>query len=119
MHVHVLQHVAFEGLGSIADWLSHRKARVTYTRFFESAHLPTLADIDLVIALGGPMKFRCGTLKPNYEKYWISDGDAVNAMDPYELILWFRSRGDEVLHPSGGNRQFFIRSGEVVLRVRK
>ena len=71
------------------------------------------------IALRGPMKFRCGKLKPNYEQYWISDGDAVNAMDPYELILWFRSRGDEVLHPSGGKRQFFIRSGEVVLRVRK
>lgn len=55
MHIHVLQHVPFEGLGSIETWLSHRGARVTYTRFFESTHLPALADIDFIIALGGPM----------------------------------------------------------------
>lgn len=55
MHVHVLQHVPFEGLGSIETWLSHRGDRVTFTRFFESTHLPELADIDFVIALGGPM----------------------------------------------------------------
>jgi GMP synthase-like glutamine amidotransferase len=55
MHVHVLQHVAFEGLGSIESWLSHRGAHVTYTRFFESPQLPPLTDIDLIIALGGPM----------------------------------------------------------------
>ena len=55
MRVHVLQHVPFEGLGSINEWLSCRRTRVTYTRFFENARLPALADIDLVIILGGPM----------------------------------------------------------------
>ena len=55
MHVHVLQHVPFEGLGSIEPWLSRRRAHVTRTRFFESAQLPPLTDIDLIIALGGPM----------------------------------------------------------------
>ncbi len=55
MHVHVLQHVPFEGLGSIEAWLSQRGARVTYTRFFEPARLPPLTDIDFVIILGGPM----------------------------------------------------------------
>lgn len=56
MHVHVLQHVPFEGLGSIEAWLAHRQARVTFTRFFDaSAELPPLEGIDLVIALGGPM----------------------------------------------------------------
>lgn len=56
MRVHVLQHVPFEGLGSIEAWLTQRQARVTFTNFFdESAQLPSLEDIDLVIALGGPM----------------------------------------------------------------
>ena len=55
MHVHVLQHVPFEGLGSIEPWLSQRGARVTYTRFFEPAKLPPLTGIDFIIALGGPM----------------------------------------------------------------
>lgn len=55
MRVHVLQHVAFEGLGSIEDWLAARGAVISYTRFYEEPSLPDLADIDLVIALGGPM----------------------------------------------------------------
>lgn len=55
MHVHVLQHVPFEGLGSIEAGLSQQAARITYTRFYESATLPPLDDIDFVIALGGPM----------------------------------------------------------------
>lgn len=55
MRVHVLQHVAFEGLGCIADWLDARHATTTFTRFFESPQLPTLGDVDFVIALGGPM----------------------------------------------------------------
>ena len=55
MHVHVLQHVPFEGLGSMEAWLSQKNARVTYTRFFESTSLPALDDIDFVVALGGPM----------------------------------------------------------------
>ena len=55
MNVHVLQHVPFEGLGSIEGWLNKRKCAVTYTRFFEPAVLPRLDEIDLIIALGGPM----------------------------------------------------------------
>ncbi len=55
MQVQVLQHVPFEGLGSIANWLSERGAAVHYTRFYQSAVLPDLGSVDFVVALGGPM----------------------------------------------------------------
>jgi GMP synthase-like glutamine amidotransferase len=55
MKVHVLQHVAFEGLGSIEAWLHAREAAVAYTHFHVSPTLPALDGIDLVIAMGGPM----------------------------------------------------------------
>jgi len=55
MNVHVLQHVPFEGLGSIAPWLEARGARITTTSFYADPSLPTLSELDLVIALGGPM----------------------------------------------------------------
>ena len=55
MNVHVLQHVPFEGLGSIASWLEAHRADVSYTRFFENPKLPLLTGLDLVIVLGGPM----------------------------------------------------------------
>lgn len=55
MRVHVLQHVPFEDIGSMALWLAERRADVSYTRFFENAALPSLNGIDLIIAMGGPM----------------------------------------------------------------
>jgi len=55
MNVHVLQHVPFEGLGSMESWLVSRGAKINYTRFFKSPQLPDLAGLDCIIAMGGPM----------------------------------------------------------------
>ncbi len=56
MRVHVLQHVPFEGPGSIAAWLTARQEVVTTTRLFEAgAVLPPLSAFDVLIVLGGPM----------------------------------------------------------------
>jgi GMP synthase-like glutamine amidotransferase len=55
MDVQVLQHVPFEGLGSIERWLSEQGAVVRYSRFYQPAVLPAPHSIDLVIAMGGPM----------------------------------------------------------------
>ncbi len=55
MKVHVLQHVPFEDLGSMASWLSAHDANVTYSRFYESAIVPDPSGLDLIIAMGGPM----------------------------------------------------------------
>lgn len=55
MNVHVLQHVPFEGIGSMEPWLLKRGAKLGYTRFYESSRLPEVRGLDLVIAMGGPM----------------------------------------------------------------
>lgn len=56
MRVQVLQHVAFEGLGSITHWLEARQAQVSFCRFFEDGYaLPQVDALDLLIVLGGPM----------------------------------------------------------------
>lgn len=60
MRIHVLQHVAFEGIGAISDWAKTQQAEITYSHFFEPAfiqHLmfPELNQFDLLIVLGGPM----------------------------------------------------------------
>jgi GMP synthase-like glutamine amidotransferase len=55
MNVHVLQHVPFEGVGSIENWLRQREAKVSYTRFFENWTLPRPSNPDLIIVMGGPM----------------------------------------------------------------
>jgi GMP synthase-like glutamine amidotransferase len=82
MRVHVLQHVPFEGLGSIGACLSQRGARVTYSRFFESAALPALAGIDFIIALGGPMSVNDEERFPwlRAEKQFIAEAIASNKL---------------------------------------
>lgn len=51
----ILQHVPFEGPGSIDDWLAARQATVKTVRLYAGDALPEPADVDLVIAMGGPM----------------------------------------------------------------
>ena len=55
MRAHYLQHVPFEGLGSIESWLQRAGYQVTATRFYDSDELPPPAEVDLVVAMGGPM----------------------------------------------------------------
>lgn len=71
MRVQVLQHVPFEGLGSIEAWLSERGAAVHTTRFYQSPVLPDLRSIDLVIAMGGPM-----SVNDEREHPWLKEEKA-------------------------------------------
>ncbi|WP_372773321.1 type 1 glutamine amidotransferase [Mangrovibacterium sp.] len=54
--IHVFQHVAFEGPGSLTTWFKQNNFPVEYTRFYEPAFkLPELASFDQLIVMGGPM----------------------------------------------------------------
>ena len=55
IRIHYLQHVLFEGLGCIEQWINRNKHPLTVTRFFENDKLPSLADFDMLIIMGGPM----------------------------------------------------------------
>jgi len=56
MRVQVLQHLPCEDIGSMRDWFASRGARLDYTRFYQAdARLPSLAGLDLIVVMGGPM----------------------------------------------------------------
>jgi len=55
LKIHYFQHVPFEGLGSIGEWITLSGHSLSSTRFFESAILPEISDIDWLIVMGGPM----------------------------------------------------------------
>lgn len=55
MRAHYLQHVPFEGLGSIEPWLQKAGYQISSTQFFNSVSLPEIVDIDMLIVMGGPM----------------------------------------------------------------
>ena len=55
MRAHYLQHVPFEGLGSIEVWLRDAGYEITSTQFYESSELPKVEEIDLLVVMGGSM----------------------------------------------------------------
>jgi GMP synthase-like glutamine amidotransferase len=55
MRAHYLQHVPFEGLGSIESWLKANDYEISSTKFYESTLLPNPDEVDLLIIMGGPM----------------------------------------------------------------
>jgi GMP synthase-like glutamine amidotransferase len=55
LRIHWLQHVAFEGLGSIEPWAVARGHALDRTRLFAGEPLPIPADFDWLIVMGGPM----------------------------------------------------------------
>lgn len=46
MKLHYLQHVAFEGLGSIETWALSSGIQISHTRLYANEPLPALADFD-------------------------------------------------------------------------
>lgn len=75
MRAHYLQHVPFEGLGSIKSWLDAAGYSTTKTPFYENAQLPDLGQIDLLVILGGPMSVNDEEMFPwlALEKKFISN----------------------------------------------
>lgn len=55
MRIHALQHVNFEGLGHIGQWIADRGHSLSTTRFFAGEALPALEQFDRLVIMGGPM----------------------------------------------------------------
>lgn len=54
--IHILQHVPFEGPGSIYDWLKKSSFKVSKTCFWNNDYeLPSPREVDGLVILGGPM----------------------------------------------------------------
>ena len=83
MKIHWLQHVAFEGLGSIAGWAAENGCPVTGSRMFADDALPPIATFDLLVIMGGPMSVNDEVVHPwlvgekRYVAQAMADGKMV------------------------------------------
>ena len=55
LNLHYFEHVPYEGLDRIADWVAARGHAVSVTRFHAGETIPSLEDKDGLIIMGGPM----------------------------------------------------------------
>jgi GMP synthase (glutamine-hydrolysing) len=74
MHLHYLQHVPFEGLGSIETWAQAAEFQISATRFHAQDRLPAVDEIDWLVIMGGPMNIYAERQHPwlKQEKAFIS-----------------------------------------------
>lgn len=55
LKIHTLQHVPFEGLGCIDQWITTKGHIVDYTKLYDKPQFPSLNKFDWLIVMGGPM----------------------------------------------------------------
>jgi len=55
LKIHCFQHVHFEDLGCIGNWIEKHGHAVQYTRFYENHSVPNVNDYDWLVVMGGPM----------------------------------------------------------------
>jgi SAM-dependent methyltransferase len=55
-------------------------------------------------------------IEPNYEKFWMSDSDACNNIDPFIAILYFKANGFHIVNYPTIKDQFLVRTNELILK---
>ena len=55
MRIHYFQHVPYEGLACIEDWIKQKGYPLSVTRFYEGNPLPVVCSYDWLFVMGGPM----------------------------------------------------------------
>lgn len=66
MRAHYLQHVPFEGLGSLEELLRDAGCEIGCTRLFAGDAFPAVESLDLLIIMGGPM-----SVNDEQEHFWL------------------------------------------------
>jgi GMP synthase-like glutamine amidotransferase len=84
LRIHYFQHVKYEGLGSIEEWISSNGHSLSSTRFFEDTTLPELSDFDWLIVMGGSM-----SVNDEQQFPWLADEKRFirRAIDACKTVL--------------------------------
>ncbi len=79
MRIHAVQHVPFEGLGHIGQWIADQRHSLTLTRLYAGETLPRPEAFDRLVIMGGPMNIYEDDRYPwlVQERAWIRE--AINA----------------------------------------
>jgi GMP synthase-like glutamine amidotransferase len=80
LRIHYFQHVPFEGIACIEDWINLHNHQVSSTRFYDNQLPPAMDEFDWLIIMGGPMGVNDEEQFPwlKTEKAFIRDAIAHN-----------------------------------------
>jgi GMP synthase-like glutamine amidotransferase len=110
MHIHCLQHVAFENPGTIVEWAKNHHHIISYTHFFEEHFtLPNVADIDALLIMGGYMNVDEETKYPwlEAEKNFIKQ-----AIDANKKVMGI-CLGSQLIAAALGSKVYYATEKEI------
>jgi len=81
-----------------------------------AVHIPWRLARRMRARIGGPTTLAFGKLNANYDKFWMADSDACSSIDSHEGILFFESRGYEILQPVGRLGRILSRGEAISVR---
>ena len=83
MNIHWIQHIPFEGLGNIENWILAHGHPLSVTRIYQNESFPGMDQFDWLVVMGGPMniyeddKYPWLTDERRYIKHAIEEGKVV------------------------------------------
>ncbi len=83
IRLHHIQHVPFEGLGSIGTWAGKAGCEMSSTHLYRGDSLPATKEIDWLVVMGGPMniyeedKYRWLTAEKKFIEQMINQDKTV------------------------------------------
>lgn len=109
----------FRGYGELTATQRLRKRLIPFRNALlwrAAFEAPRRAVRELRLLRRRPMSFDYHRLTPNLERYVGTDCDAFTSMDPHAAILYFASRGWEIVSHPGRRARLAARAEEVVVR---
>ncbi|MFD2940131.1 type 1 glutamine amidotransferase [Flavobacterium notoginsengisoli] len=99
LNIHCLQHVHFEGLGSMEEWISKNSHNLTYTRFYNNEILPDINETDVLIIMGGPM-----SVHDEANFHWLKKEKEFikKAIDSQKIVIGICLGAQLISHVLGG-----------------
>ncbi|MBP2283975.1 GMP synthase-like glutamine amidotransferase [Flavobacterium sp. CG_23.5] len=100
LNIHCLQHVSFEDLGCIENWIQDHGHSLSYTNLFDNPKFPDLDNIDALIILGGPM-----SVHEESEFTWLkAEKEFIkSAIDQHKKIIGICLGAQLISNVLGGN----------------
>ncbi len=100
LRVHCIQHVPFEGMGYIKDWVLDNGHTLSHTAVYNNDPWPDTADFDMLVVMGGPMGVHDDD---NYE--WLVAEKKIIARAVFEqkLLLGICLGAQLMAHVMGAN----------------
>jgi len=109
MRAHWLQHVPFEGLGCIEEWMVSKGIEPSCTKVYAGDPLPDPAEVKFLVIMGGPMSVNEETIYP----WLVEEKQLIRSVMDREKPIFGICLGAQLIASALGARVYPARQKEI------